>query len=82
VPSLVLFLAKSALVAEYDLSSVLSVGSGAAPLSVEAAHEFKHRLPSVAPITQGEREGERERERATVGERGRRKEVKAWHGWR
>ena len=56
VPSLVVFLTKSELVKEYDISSVISVNSGAAPLSTEADTEFKEKLPTVPPLRQGEKE--------------------------
>ena len=54
MPSLVVFLSKSDLVKEYDLSSVIGVSCGAAPLSQEADAEFKSRLPQVPPLRQGE----------------------------
>ena len=53
MPSLVVFLTKSELAKEYDLSSVISVGSGAAPLSQEADAEFKERMPHVPVFRQG-----------------------------
>ena len=39
VPPLVIFLAKSPLVANYDLSSVISTASGAAPLSKDTEQQ-------------------------------------------
>ena len=53
MPSLVVFLAKSELVKEYDISSVVGVNSGAAPLSAEADAELKQTLPHVIYLRQG-----------------------------
>ena len=44
VPPLVVFLAKSPLVDDYDLSSLKEVHSGAAPLSRDVELAFKKRL--------------------------------------
>ena len=48
-------MAKSQLVAEYDLSSVMKAGSGAAPLSQDTEHEFKTivNIPHMKQGTQG-----------------------------
>ncbi|HEX6299005.1 MAG TPA: 4-coumarate--CoA ligase family protein [Acidimicrobiia bacterium] len=51
VPPIVLALAKSPLVDEYDLSSLVQVGSGAAPLSAEVEAEAMRR--TGAPVVQG-----------------------------
>ena len=53
VPSLVVFLTKSDLVKEYDLSSLTSVSFGAAPMSAEADEEFKERFPQIPMVRQG-----------------------------
>ncbi|XP_053671259.1 uncharacterized protein LOC128721490 [Anopheles nili] len=53
VPPLVLFLAKSPLVAEYDLSSLHAVLCGAAPLSREVEELALTRLPNVRGIRNG-----------------------------
>jgi acyl-CoA synthetase (AMP-forming)/AMP-acid ligase II len=51
VPPIVLAIAKSPLVDKYDLSSLVQVGSGAAPLSAELAGEAMRRIG--APVVQG-----------------------------
>jgi acyl-CoA synthetase (AMP-forming)/AMP-acid ligase II len=51
VPPIVVALAKHPLVARYDLSSVLAVGCGAAPLDVAVEHAAGARIG--APIAQG-----------------------------
>ena len=51
VPPIVLALAKHPLVAEYDLSSLRHINSGAAPLSGELADEVEQRLG--VPVVQG-----------------------------
>jgi len=53
VPPLVLFLAKHPLVDKFDLSSVVRVNSGAAPLSKELETAMLKRLPQVLKIRQG-----------------------------
>ncbi|KAL0819593.1 hypothetical protein ABMA28_007680 [Loxostege sticticalis] len=53
VPPIVVFLAKSPLAAQYDLSSVLVVLCGAAPLSVETINDAMKRLPTCLGIFQG-----------------------------
>lgn len=52
VPPLLLFLAKSPLVDQYDLSSLLVIGCGAAPLSKDVSDAVKARL-NVFEIAQG-----------------------------
>lgn len=51
VPPIVLALAKSPLVDDYDLSSLVQIGSGAAPLSAEVEEEATRR--TGAPVVQG-----------------------------
>ena len=53
VPSTVLFLSKSPLVEQYDLSSLKDVTSGAAPLGEELSKALKERLPSIEWFRQG-----------------------------
>ena len=53
MPSTVLFLAKSPLVDQYDLSSLKDVTSGAAPLGEELSKSLKERLPSIEWFRQG-----------------------------
>jgi acyl-CoA synthetase (AMP-forming)/AMP-acid ligase II len=53
VPPMVLFLAKSPLVDKYDLSSVILISSGAAPLGSDLCEEVQKRLPSVKFVVQG-----------------------------
>ena len=53
VPPLVLFLAKHPLVDKYDLSRLVRVGCGAAPLSKELEEAMLKRLPNVQQIRQG-----------------------------
>lgn len=53
VPPLVLFLAKHPLVDKFDLSSVVRVSSGAAPLSKELETALVTRLPQVLKLRQG-----------------------------
>lgn len=52
VPPLLVFLAKSPLVEKYDLSSLVVIGCGAAPLSKEVSDAVKERL-NVFEIKQG-----------------------------
>ncbi|KFB34945.1 AGAP003482-PA-like protein [Anopheles sinensis] len=53
VPPLMVFLAKSPLVDEYDLSSLYAVLCGAAPLSREIEELVRTRLPNVATVRTG-----------------------------
>lgn len=53
VPPLLLMLAKSPAVANYDLSSLRMIYSGAAPLSVEVAQAVRDRVPSLLGVFQG-----------------------------
>ncbi len=48
VPPIVLFLAKHPIVAKFDLSSVHTILSGAAPLGAEQAAECKARFKHIA----------------------------------
>lgn len=50
-PPLIVALAKSDLVKKYDLSSLLLLGSGGAPLGKETAERFKAKFPNIE-ITQ------------------------------
>ncbi|XP_055708156.1 uncharacterized protein LOC129804652 [Phlebotomus papatasi] len=52
-PHTILFLAKSPLVMEYDLSSLQILFCGGAPLSKELAENIKLRLPNLIGIRQG-----------------------------
>ena len=47
VPPLVLFLAKHPLVDSFDLSSLVEVTSGAAPLGKEMEDAMRKRLPNI-----------------------------------
>ncbi|KAI6206547.1 4-coumarate--CoA ligase 3 [Aphelenchoides besseyi] len=53
VPPMILFLSKSSLVDEYNLSSINYIQAGAAPLSSEIIELVKHRLPNIKQISQG-----------------------------
>jgi len=53
VPPLVLFLAKHPLVDKFDLSSLKSISSGAAPLSREMEIAVAKRIPSLETVGQG-----------------------------
>lgn len=53
VPPLVLFLAKHPLVDRFDLSSLKSISSGAAPLSQELERGVAKRIPNVDTVRQG-----------------------------
>ena len=53
VPPLILFLAKHPLVDKFDLSSMVRVNSGAAPLGKELETAMLKRLPQVERIGQG-----------------------------
>ena len=52
IPTTAVFLAKSPIVKNYDLSSIIQVISGAAPLSKEAESELSQRL-KLTSIGQG-----------------------------
>ena len=54
VPPLVLFLVKHPLVDKFDLSSLKSISSGAAPLPQELAIGVAKRIPSVGNVRQGQ----------------------------
>lgn len=54
VPPLVSFLVKHPLVDKFDLSSLKSVSSGAAPLPQELATGVAKRIPSVGNVKQGQ----------------------------
>lgn len=53
VPPILLFLAKHPLVAQYDLSSLRVIQSGAAPLGAEVCEEVKRRFPNIKLLAQG-----------------------------
>lgn len=53
VPPLVLFLAKHPLVEKFDLSSMVRVSSGTAPLGKELEIAMLKRLPKVQRLQQG-----------------------------
>ncbi|TKR73802.1 hypothetical protein L596_021070 [Steinernema carpocapsae] len=53
VPPLMVFISKSSIVDQYDLSSVIMVGTGAAPTGKEICEDVRRRLPNVKHITQG-----------------------------
>lgn len=53
VPPLVFFLAKHPLVDKYDLSSLKTISSGAAPLTQELAMNAVERIPTVGSVRQG-----------------------------
>ena len=53
MPSTVLFLSKSPLVEQFDLSSLKDITSGAAPLGEELSKALKERLQSVEWFRQG-----------------------------
>ncbi|XP_029207684.2 surfactin synthase subunit 1-like [Acropora millepora] len=53
VPPTVLFLAKSPLIDQFDLSSLEDVSSGAAPLGEDLAKALTERLPSIKWFRQG-----------------------------
>ncbi|XP_055543015.1 uncharacterized protein LOC129728590 [Wyeomyia smithii] len=53
VPPLMVFLAKHPLVDQYDLSSLMLVGCGAAPLSKEIEEMVQQRLPNIQLIRTG-----------------------------
>eukprot|EP00457_Paulinella_chromatophora_P002563 gb/GEZN01002568.1/.p1 GENE.gb/GEZN01002568.1/~~gb/GEZN01002568.1/.p1 ORF type:complete len:650 (-),score=89.23 gb/GEZN01002568.1/:490-2415(-) len=53
VPPLLILLAKSPLVDQYDLSSIHTIISGAAPLTSEVAKQVVKRLPKLKHLRQG-----------------------------
>ncbi|KAI6230537.1 4-coumarate--CoA ligase 3 [Aphelenchoides fujianensis] len=53
VPPMILLLAKSPIVRDYDLSSVAFIQTGAAPLGHETIEMVKSRLPNLRQIGQG-----------------------------
>ena len=53
VPPLVLFLAKHPLVDKFDLSSLKSLSSGAAPLGRDLEIGVAKRLPNLESVRQG-----------------------------
>ena len=53
VPPLVLFLTKHPMVDNFDLSSLQSASSGAAPLARELEIGVAKRLPSLGAVSQG-----------------------------
>lgn len=53
VPPLVLFLAKHPMVDKYDLSSLKSLSSGAAPLARDLEVGVSKRLPNLESVRQG-----------------------------
>ena len=55
VPPTVLFLAKSPLIDQFDLSSLEDVSSGAAPLGEDLAKTLTERIPSIKWFRQGNR---------------------------
>ena len=55
MPPTVLFLAKSPLIDQFDLSSLEDVSSGAAPLGEDLAKTLTERIPSIKWFRQGNR---------------------------
>ena len=53
VPPIITFLAKHPLVANYDLTSIDTIISGAAPLGEELTHTVRERIPTVVALGQG-----------------------------
>ena len=53
VPPIITFLAKSPLVANYDLTSIDTIISGAAPLGKDLTNAVRERLPTVVAVGQG-----------------------------
>ena len=53
MPPVVTFLTKSPLVANYDLTSIDTIASGAAPLGKELIIALKDRFPFVVNVGQG-----------------------------
>lgn len=53
VPPVVTFLAKSPLVDKYDLTSVDTIISGAAPLGEQLTRAVRQRIPTVVALGQG-----------------------------
>ena len=52
---MVLFLAKSPLVEQFDLSNLKDVSSGAAPLGEDLSKALTARIPSIQWLRQGEK---------------------------
>ena len=55
MPPIVTFLAKHPSVENYDLTSIDTIISGAAPLGQELTNAVRKRLPSVVAIGQGKK---------------------------
>ena len=55
VPPLLLFLAKSPIVENYDFSHLQLILTGAAQVGKEVADEVKRRIPTVGQVAQGRR---------------------------
>ena len=53
VPPIILFLTKSPLVEKYDLSSLIDITSGAAPMGEELSNALLSRLKSLKWLRQG-----------------------------
>lgn len=53
VPPVVTFLAKSPLVDNYDLTSIDTIISGAAPLGEQLTRAVRQRIPTVVALGQG-----------------------------
>ena len=53
VPPLILFLVKHPMVANFDLSSVRTIYTGAAPLSASLINDLKETVPSIDDVRQG-----------------------------
>lgn len=58
VPPVILFLAKHPSVKNYDLTSIDTIISGAAPLGEKLTHAVRKNLPNVVALGQGERSWE------------------------
>ncbi|KAG4112757.1 hypothetical protein ERO13_D13G181866v2 [Gossypium hirsutum] len=68
-PPLVLALTKSDLTNKYDISSLLMLGSGGAPLGKEVAERFKEKFPTVELCSS--LWADRDRRRSCQGDRAR-----------
>ena len=64
MPPIVTFLAKHPLVANYDLTSIDTIISGAAPLGEELTHAVRERIPTVVALGQGMYDGHADRQTA------------------
>ena len=53
MPPIITFLAKHPSVSNYDLTSVDTIISGAAPLGEELTHAARNRLPTLIALGQG-----------------------------